>query len=74
MNTTWVERREGDASVPPTWCVVVCELGCQETWTVDVADFAPRLSPEGVVALLHAVLTAHERGCSAVIAPARLQS
>lgn len=47
--------------VPPTWCVVECCQGCRETWTVDVADFTPRLSAGDVERLLTPVLLDHEQ-------------
>lgn len=47
--------------VPDTWCVVVCEQGCLETWTVDTIDFDPVLTARDVEELLTPLLLAHER-------------
>lgn len=55
-----VEREYGCQEVPSTWCVVACEQGCTETWTVDVADFEPRLTADDVERLLTPLLVAHE--------------
>ena len=48
-------------ALPRTWCVVACEQGCPESWTVDVADFTPPLTILGVERLLTPLLLAHER-------------
>jgi hypothetical protein len=48
-------------ALPRTWCVVVCERGCRESWTVDVADFDPELTTDQVEHLLAPVLLEHER-------------
>lgn len=55
--------REVDTTMvlPPTWCVVACEQGCQQSWTVDVADFDPRLTASDVERLLTPVLLDHEQ-------------
>ena len=55
-----VDREMGCPAVPPTWCVVACEQGCTETWTVDVADFEPRLTADDVERMLTPLLIAHE--------------
>ena len=55
-----VVREAGSVSVPPTWCVTVCEQGCWESWAVDVADFEPRLTASDVERLLTPLLIAHE--------------
>lgn len=46
--------------VPDTWCVVACEQGCRETWTVDCAEFDPQLTAMDVERLLTPVLLEHE--------------
>jgi hypothetical protein len=55
-----IERRDSEP-VPATWCVAVCEQGCYETWTVDVADFDPRPTLNVVEAWLSPMLLAHEQ-------------
>lgn len=52
--------RDDTEVVPDTWCVVVCEQGCQQTWTVDTADFDPPLRVIQVEQLLTPLLIAHE--------------
>lgn len=52
---------EIEPSFPPTWCVVVCEQGCDESWTVDTADFAPPLTALTVETILTPLLIAHEQ-------------
>lgn len=47
--------------LPPTWCTAVCEQGCQESWTVDVADFDPRPTLNEIEAWLSPILLAHEQ-------------
>ena len=56
-----IERVDGDTEVPPSWCVVVCEQGCQQSWVVDTADFEPRLTASDVEQLLTPVLLEHEQ-------------
>lgn len=52
--------REFDRALPTTWCVVVCEQArCDESWTVDTADFSPALTAGQVEALLLPLLDAH---------------
>jgi hypothetical protein len=46
--------------VPDTWCVVVCEQGCRQTWTVDTAEFDPPLTAAQVEQMLTPLLLAHE--------------
>lgn len=52
--------RDDTEEVPATWCVVVCEQGCQQSWTVDTADFDPPLTVEQVEDLLTPLLLSHE--------------
>lgn len=56
-----IERVEGDTEVPPTWCVVVCEQGCQQSWSIDTRDFDPPLTASDVEQLLSPVLLEHEQ-------------
>jgi hypothetical protein len=55
-----IERRNTEP-VPPTWATAICEQGCQESWTVDVADFDPRPTLNEIEALLSPLLLAHEQ-------------
>lgn len=55
-----IDRERGSTEVPPTWCVVVCEQGCNESWTVDVDDFSPRLTASDVERMLEPLLVAHQ--------------
>lgn len=52
--------RDTSLALPSTWCVVACEQGCDQSWTVDVADFAPPLNAGQVEDLLEPLLIAHE--------------
>lgn len=54
-----IDREMGNSSVPSTWCVVVCEQSCNESWSVDTADFEPRLTADDVERLLTPLLVAH---------------
>ena len=47
--------------VPSTWCVIHCEQGCDQTWTVDTADFDPPLTGAQVEEMLTPDLLAHEK-------------
>ncbi|HET7386875.1 MAG TPA: hypothetical protein VFJ19_09470 [Nocardioidaceae bacterium] len=53
-------QSERNMALPPTWCVVSCEQGCRETWTVDAAEFSPQLTVQDVEELLTPLLLAHE--------------
>jgi len=56
-----IERVDGSREVPPSWCVVVCEQGCEQSWAVDVDDFEPHLTASDVERLLTPVLLDHEQ-------------
>lgn len=60
--TPLIHRAEAAVAepVPATWCVVVCEQGCDESWTVDTADFDPPLNAGEVERMLTPLLLAHE--------------
>jgi hypothetical protein len=52
---------DADPSIPPTWTYVVCMQGnCDETWTVDTAEFDPPLTVPQIQELLTPLLLAHE--------------
>lgn len=52
---------EPDRALPPSWCVVKCEQGCDEVWTVDVDDFDPPLNIGQVEQMLTPLLLEHEQ-------------
>lgn len=56
-------ERANSQPVPATWCVIACEQGCSETWTVDVSEFDPPLTTHQVEDALTPELLAHERDC-----------
>lgn len=55
-----IKPPEITTALPPTWCVIVCEQGCDQSWTLDTAEWSPPLDVQQVEWLLTPLLLAHE--------------